>query len=755
MNRKQRRTAQAQSHQKPASQPQHKAFTVEEASMLAMQQYNLKNYEVAAGLYNIVLAKNPSAENYNNLGVTLHEMGRNEEAVATFDKALALKPDLAVGYNNRGNALLKLERYDEALAGYDKAVALKPDYVDAHKNRGVILQTMERFAEALVSYDKAIALKSDLMDVHNYRGNVLYRLKRYEEALASYDKTIALKPDYADAYTYNNRGISLQELKRYDEALVSLAKAIALKPDMAEAYNNWGGILFEMKRYDEALPYYEKAVAFQADYTVAYQNRGNALLMLKRFDEALPSFEKALALEPDTSSVLGELLHTKMYLCDWRGTDALFEQLMRRVDAGEYASNPFLLLPTAASALQQKKCAEICLKNKYMPDSIISWSGKKYTHDKIRIGYFSADFYNHATACLMAKLFEIHDRSRFEITAFSFGLPKSDSMVTRLQKAFDHFIDISAKSDVEIAQLAREMEIDIAVDLKGFTKDSRPGIFTQRPAPVQVNYLGFPGTMGANYIDYIIADATVIPEEHKPYYSEKIVYLPGSYQVNDSSRRISDKALTRRKFGLPEEGFVFCSFNNNYKITPVLFDIWMRLLHKVPGSVLWLFAGNKTAEKNLYAEAASRGIPANRLVIARYLEVSEHLARHRLADLFLDTFPCNAHTTASDALWAGLPMITYLGETFAGRVAASLLNAVGLPELITHSHAEYEAVALDLATHPEKLSAIKTKLAQNRETASLFNTELFAKNIEAAYIKMWEKTQRGEEPDHIYVDTAL
>jgi predicted O-linked N-acetylglucosamine transferase (SPINDLY family) len=352
---------------------------------------------------------------------------------------------------------------------------------------------------------------------------------------------------------------------------------------------------------------------------------------------------------------------------------------------------------------------------------------------------------------LMALVFETHDRSRFEVTAFSFGPAVNDAMQLRLKKAFEHFVDVSEKSDIEIAMLAKNREIDIAIDLMGFTHNCRTGIFAQRLAPVQVNYLGHPGTMGTSFMDYLIADRILIPEENKSYYTEKIVYMPDSYQANDSSRKISDKKFARREMGLPEDGFVFCCFNNSYKITPDLFDIWMRLLHKVPRSVLWLFEANSSCVKNLRKEALSRGIAEEQVIFANLMELNDHIARQQLADLFLDTFYYNAHATASHALWAGLPVLTCLGKTFASRVGASLLHAVGLPEMITYSHGEYEALALQLATDPEKLSAIHKKLAENKMTYPLFNTELFTKHIENAYTKMWEISQAGSASQDIYV----
>jgi protein O-GlcNAc transferase len=374
------------------------------------------------------------------------------------------------------------------------------------------------------------------------------------------------------------------------------------------------------------------------------------------------------------------------------------------------------------------------------------WRGERYRHERIRVAYLSADLHEHATAYLMAELFERHDRERFEVTAVSWGPQVASPMRTRLQQAFEHFVDVRGRGDVEVAHWLREQEIDIAVDLKGYTFDARLGILAQRPVPVQVNYLGYPGTLAAPYIDYLIADAVVIPPEARMHYAEQVVWLPDSYQVNDRQRVIAARTPSRGELGLPERGIVFCSFNNNYKLTPEVFALWMRLLQQVEGSVLWLLEGNAAVAANLRREAQVRGIAPERLVFAPRAPLPEHLARQRTADLFLDTLPCNAHTTASDALWAGLPLVTCLGATFAGRVAASLLTAVGLPELITPSLAEYEALALRLATDPEALAAVKAKLARNRDTYPLFDSDRTRRHLEAAYVTMWERYQRGEAP---------
>jgi predicted O-linked N-acetylglucosamine transferase (SPINDLY family) len=370
---------------------------------------------------------------------------------------------------------------------------------------------------------------------------------------------------------------------------------------------------------------------------------------------------------------------------------------------------------------------------------------------KIRLGYYSADYHEHATAFLTAGLFERHDRSRFELTAFSFGPPREDAMRRRVTAAFDRFVDVRSRSDQEVAQLSRELAIDIAVDLKGYTEGARMGIFAHRAAPVQVSYLGYPGTLAAPYIDYLVADETLIPSETRAFYTEKIAYLPHSYQANDRQRSIAERIFTREELGLPSRGFVFCCFNNAYKITPAVFDVWMRILRRVEGSVLWLLLDNERAAENVRREAEARGVSGSRLVFAPSMALPEHLARHRAADLFLDTHPYNAHTTASDALWAGLPVLTRSGESFAARVAGSLLKAAGLAELVTTTPEAYEALAVELATDPIHLAKLTVGLSRTRLAVPLFDTELFARHLENAYTQMYQRSVRGLSPEHLHV----
>ena len=440
-----------------------------------------------------------------------------------------------------------------------------------------------------------------------------------------------------------------------------------------------------------------------------------------------------------------------MFLCNWENFQTNVESLSIRINEGKKSSPSFPVLALIDSLSLQRKTSEIWIKDKHPINTSLGSIPKYLRRNKIRIGYYSADFHNHATAYLMAELFELHDKNNFEIIAFSFGFDKKDEMRQRLSKAFDQFLDVRLKSDKDIALMSRDLGVDVAIDLKGFTQDQRVGIFSYRAAPIQVNFIGYPGTMSAEYIDYIIADPTLIPIESQKYYSEKVVYLPYSYQANDRRREIANKAFTKEELGIPKDAFVFCCFNNNYKITPATFDGWVRILKAVEGSVLWLLEDNPTAGINLRKEAQTRGLDPNRLVFAKRMKLSEHLARHSVADLFLDTLPCNAHTTASDALWAGLPVLTCIGESFASRVAANLLNAIELPDLVTISQEQYEVAAIELATNPAKLRAIKIKLARNRLTTALFDTPRFTKHIEAAYKHMYERYQANLPLEHIYI----
>jgi predicted O-linked N-acetylglucosamine transferase (SPINDLY family) len=657
--------------------------------------YTTQSWTEALRYADLLLARYPNGEILHNLTGALNAgMGRLAEAVAHYDRAIALAPDFFEAFNNRGNALVGFKRLDEALASFDAAIRLKPDYADAHVNRAVTLVKLRRPEQALAAFGEAIRLDPGQAAAYNNRGNLLMTQHRLRDALADYDTAVRLQPAYAEAFL--NRGNVLKTLRRPEDAVASYDRAIALAPALFKAHNN----------------------------------RGTALRALNRAEEALASYREALRLKPDYALAYGELQHIEAHLCLWPDTardDALLDRAIQ-----DDVIPPFYMLELTEDPARQLAFARAWAEDKF--GGILPGDFKRAAPgERIRIGYFSADFHRHATMYLMARLFELHDRTQFEIHAFSYGAKAEDEMRSRLLNAVDAFHDVSDLDDRAIAALANAHGIDIAVDLKGYTTEGRPGIFAHRAAPVQVSYLGYPGTVGAQFIDYMIADAITIPDELQDYYSETVIRLPHSYQVNDNRRRISEEKIERADVGLPDDGFVFCCFNNNYKISPAEFDVWTRLLRQIDGSVLWLLRDSEIAATNLRREAARRGIDPDRLVFADRAPLDIHLARHRCADLFLDTFTVNAHTTASDALWAGLPVITKMGRAFAARVAGSLLHALDMPELVTETVADYEKLALDLATNPAKLATVKNKLADKRMTAPLFDTERSTRDIEAVY----------------------
>ncbi len=713
--------------------------------------HRMKRHEEALVSYEKALAIRPNhAEALNNRGNALAAVKRYAQALASYDQAIAVRPDYAEALNNRGNVLVALERRQEALASYDRALTYRPDYAEALRGRAYVWVELEAYGQALASYDRALAIRPDDADTLYDRGNVLAKLKRYGDALTSYDRALAIIPHNAEVL--ENRGNTLSMLKRHEEALASYDAALALDPDSVRTLVSRGTALKNLKRYEPALASYDAALARSPDYVEALYGRGNALKEIKRYDEALASYDRARSIKPDHPDAFG-WVDAALATCDWERTARLAGDVAVEIAAGKPIVTPFTLLGICDDPALQLQCAKNYLAERMPVQPEPLRNGARNCNGRLRVAYLSADLQSHATAYLTAGLFELHDRSRFEIVAISFGRDDGSNMRERLTKAFDQFHDVQAGSDRDVAMLIRDLQIDIAVDLKGFTRDARPEIMSFRPAPVQVNFLGFPGTMGADFIDYIIADRIVLPLDQHRFYTEKIVHLPDCYQPNDSKRAIADRTCTRREAKLPDDGFVFCCFNNNYKITSPVFEVWMRLLAAVPGSVLWLLRDNDGAQANLRRRAQARGIAPARLVFADRVNLDVHLARHRLADLSLDTLPYNAHTTASDALWAGVPVLTCRGGTFAGRVAASLLQAVGLPELVTHGLADYEAAALRLATDASLLGAIRRKLEQNRQTHPLFDTDRFRRHIESAYTKMWDiRQQDGGAPQSFSID---
>jgi protein O-GlcNAc transferase len=717
---------------------------------------DLKRYEEAVASHSEAIELDPTDHlAYSNRGSALKKLRRLEEALASFDQAVVVKSDYAEAYFYRGQVLQEMGQFEAAIASYDRVIELTPGHLLpylAHSSRGFALAGLKKFDDAVAAFDKAIALKSDYFDAHCARGHVLQELRRYDEAIACYDEAIALDPNDLRAHpAYSSRGFALKELKQFEEALASYDRANALADTDADAHVNRGGVLQEMGRHEAAIASYDRAIVLKSDYVEAHAGRGFSLLNRGLHQAALASFDQALTLRPDMKYLSAFRRYVQMQMCDWSGQTQYLQQLEHGLMAFKPVTAPFQVLALLDSPPLQRLAAKIWAQEECPPDDALGPFAERLHGDKIRIGYFSADFRNHPVSLLTAELFETHDRSKFEVIAFAIGPKVHDPLRARLERAFDRFIDVGQRSDREVAEAARHLGIDIAVDLGGYTEHARPKIFALRAAPIQMSYIGYLGTMGAPYMDYLLADLTTIPGEERQHYSEAIIYLP-SYQVNDSTRPQVDRTLTREELGLPVAGFVFSCFNANYKITPDTFAVWMRILLRVEASSLFLYAGNEIAERNLRKEAERCGVDPRRLVFGRYLAQEDYLARFRGMDLFLDTLPYNAGTTASDALWAGLPVLTCAGRAFAGRVASSLLKAIELPELVTSTTEQYEEMAVQLAENPELLRKIKLKLAQNRLTTPLFDTKLFTRRLEAAYTKIYERHRAKLPIEDVYVE---
>ena len=649
----------------------------------------------------------------------------------------------------RGIAAQRAGQFDEAEQDYRDILLRAPGHFEAGYMLGLISLQRNKWDEAEKLLAESIVKQPDNAGAWSSRGIALFHLSRPEEAVQSCERAIALSPNLIMAHL--NLAKSHLCLRHYNEALDSFDTTLHLNPHLAEAWNARGNALLLLGRNAEALTSFDRALALNPRNSEALLSRGFTQETMKRFDEAFVSYDGAFAVKPDEIFLEGARLHAKMHVCDWRDFEVEAARLLSHVDEGKPVTSPFPILSIASSPRQQLMAAETFVEFRRSPQVPPLWRGENYEHKKIRVAYLSASLIYHPVGILAAGLFERHDRTQFETMALSFSRSDGTPTRARLEAAFDRFIDAGQMSDRDVAQLLRTLEVDIAVDLDGVTSGGRMEILAHRPAPVQVTYLGYPATLGAPYIDYILADTVVVPPEAETDFAEKVARLPDSYLPN-TERKPLRAAPSRAECGLPEKAFVFCCFNNSFKFTPDIFDIWMRLLQGVEGSVLWLREVNAFVRANLLKEAAVRGIAPGRLVFAPQVEsIDYHLARQQLADVFLDTLYYNAHTTASDALWAGVPLVTCRGSTFASRVGASLLQAVGLPELVTASLEEYEDLALKLARDPSLLASFKKRLAQNRASAPLFDMARLTRHVESAYRTMWERAERKEGPQSFTV----
>lgn len=606
---------------------------------------------------------------------------------------------------------------------------------------GLLHAQRGNFADAEPLLKKAVRLDAGNPEVLFNYANVLRALDKTDDALTWFAKVIALSPNFADAHL--NRGAILLARKELHGAIAELDRAIAISPSSA-AFANRGSAFQQLSQLDEALASYQRAVALAPSNPQYHFVLSEVLSQMGRHDEAIGALERTVALNKAFPFALSKLVDSRRKRADWRSFEREQTGLDEAVESG-VGVDPFTFLHASSSPALQLTCAKTFVAT-VAPERGPAVPRTPSPVSRLRIGYMSADFRNHAIGHLMVGVIEEHDRERFEVSAISYGPDDRSTMRSRLEAAFERFEDVSHLADEDVVKLIRQLEIEVLVDLGGFTAGARPKILAHRPAPIQVNYLGFPGTMGASYVDYIMADRIVIPEGEQKHYAEKVIYLPHSYQATDARRPLLPNVPTRSEVGLPDEAFVYCAFNRTIKITPALFDVWMRLLAKTAGSVLWLLEGDPIARENLRREAVARGIAAERIVFAPHVSADAHLARHRLADLYLDTLPYNAHTATSDALWAGLPVVTCLGTAFAGSVAASILNAIGLPELVTRSLDDYESLALRIAHDSELRTALKSKLATHRTTWPLFDTVGMTRHIEKAFNEMWRRHCAGEAP---------
>ena len=698
------------------------------------------------------------AESYNNMGVLLKDQGRSDEAITCYRKALQLKPDDAQAHNNMGNVLKDQGRSDEAVTCYGKALEIKPNYAEAYNNMGNALKDRGKLNEAISCYEQALQLRPDFAEARYNMGNAFTDQGELNEAILCYQKALEVEPDYAQAH--NNMGNALKEQGKLNEAISCYEQALHSKAGFTETYSNIGNALKEQGRLNEAISCYQRALQLKPDDAEAYSNMGNALKEQGRPDEATACFEKALEIDPGHGQACNNLVEQLQQKWAWRRLEGLIPKLDgftqkalgngTRIDETPSMSITRHADPSRNFTIAKSLACDIARRMSRLKIQF-SFDHRRSRKTRITVGYLSNDFRNHPVAHLILSLFGLHDRDEFEIFSYSYGNDDGSLYRARIQRDSDKFVDLRNAGHADAAKCIYKDQVDILVDLMGHTGGSRLGICALRPAPIQVTYLGFPGTTGADFFDYIITDRIVTPEHHAAYYSENFVYLPHCYQVNDQTQAISNKAWKKVDFGLPEDGFIFCSFTNAYKIEPVMFDIWMKILRQVPESVLWLLQGNETAEKNLRREAEARGVNPERLIFAERLPKDEHLARQRIADLALDTRIYNGHTTTSDALWAGVPVIALQGSHFASRVSSSILTAIGLSELIVHTLEEYEALAVRLARNPGELEAIRHRLAKNRLTEPLFDTSRFARNLEKAYKEMWEIFLTGEKPRQIKV----
>tara|TARA_B110000114_G_scaffold67958_1_gene72042 strand:+ start:1701 stop:3677 length:1977 start_codon:yes stop_codon:yes gene_type:complete len=643
-----------------------------------------------------------------------HKNGDLKKADELYRAILKIQPLHSNANHNLGVIALTMNNIDFAISFFKNAVETDPNIEHFWVSYINTLIKKNHLEEAELNSRKAIKLNPNFIIIHNIFANMLLKVERSVEAVKIFGQVVKININSAESH--NNLGVALQALRRENEAEASFGRAIQLNPKFADAHYNLGLVL---------------------------KKKG-------KIDEAGESYDRAKKINPDINYLLGTALHSKMYNCEWEDLSDNIHELKTKIDSNMKVSTPFPLHSMIDDPYIHRKVSEIYSYDRFSRSNFFPKISYYRGHKKIKIGYFSPNFNNHPVSFLTAKLYEIHDREKFEIHAFSFSIDTNDEFNIRVKNAVDHYHDVSTLSDQEIIKLARSLEIDIAIDLAGHTDGGRTNIFSMSAAPIQIGYIGFLGTMGSNYYDYVVADKIIIPEKNKKYYTENIIYLP-NYQVNDSQDYSEDMIFNKHDFGIPDETFVFCCFNQSYKFNPNIFDRWAKILKQVEDSVLMLYSENKNVIKNLKIEISNRGINPNRLIFLEKLIRSKYLARYKITDLFLDTHPYNAGATASDALRMGVPVLTYQGKSYPSRMGSSLLSTLNLPELIATSEKDYEIIAIELGKDSKKFDIIKEKLTNNLKTTQLFNTYLFSKNLEKAYQIIYKRSQDGLDSEDIEI----
>jgi predicted O-linked N-acetylglucosamine transferase (SPINDLY family) len=740
----------------------------------------------AAAIYREIISRDAAQPDaLHLLGVALTQSGEHASGIEYIRRSLHINPAQPVAYANLGNAEYAMASIGAALASYDRSISLRADYPPAHNGRGNALLALNDFQGALASFERAVALMPGFTEALAHRGMALLKLERIEEAIDAFSSALATRPN--EARLLARRASALCLRWRYSEALADCERALRLQPALLEArYARWSAMMGlrqfdsvvaeidalpqgaaddpeivllranaqrQLGRANDAVASYERALVLRPDFADALLSLATLHVAERRYDQAAAAFERLLAIAPDYDFARGACLNAKLQIFDWNDFEQSAQRIIADMDGRKKVDLPLTFLSISDDPELQWRCAMTHAQT--LPKTRAPNFPKRVMgHDRIRVAYISADFLEHPMAYLLAGLFEAHDRTRFEVFAISYRSDPRSPMAARLRGAFEHFIDVGERSDGEIAELIHALEIDIAVDLMGYTAEERPGVLVRRPASLQVSYIGFPATMGADHMDYIVADPYVIPPASAPYFSEQVVRLPECFQANDSRRISGPRTVTRAEAGLPEDAFVWCAFHASFKINPPLFDIWARLLRTQPNSVLWLISNTALAELNLRRAAARRGIEPERLIFAKREPYPQHLARLALADLCLDTWPFNGGATTSDALWSGVPVVTRSGRAFASRMSGSLLGAVGLSELATESFADYEQLALSLASDGGALAAVRALLKEGRATGALFDTDRFRRRLESAYVRMWQRHERGEAAESFDVATG-